>query len=526
MRKLPFSIFLNCVKISLIAIFLGVAMEFAVVALQVLSGRAIGELINGITNNEIFFTSSLWILLALLLMSVIVEPFLFFAYANAINSASFAFHRFVVKNFLDKQYNAAQDIGSAIGVSRWENDVLEYNGALTGAITKLLLVAVSIMFIVLFAFNNVSYALVCVIISLISGTISIFFKKVEERLYVNNRDYEEEKRKNLFTIINNYVFLSMHSILDNLLDSTKSKMNEQYKKVTLPNIRTKTLKNNVEFFSNTIGYLIIVFYGISTKANIGSITFYLMLVTPLRTIVSAIVAMTGNFMRFKLLYKRIEVFFTEKENTSNNHLPDSISEISAERLSYEIKGKPILRDITFSIKMPGAVLISGKNGTGKSTLAKLIVALYQSDSIKVNGQRYVEINYDSIRSKISYSEQKPFFFQSSIRETLKAVNPNVTDDKIREYMDLLCLKKDLDYKLHDGGENLSGGERQKLSLIRALVKGDDVLLLDEPTNHLDNDSMYGFKQIIANHKQIILISHDRRILDIRDFNIIKLSRDL
>lgn len=156
------------------------------------------------------------------------------------------------------------------------------------------------------------------------------------------------------------------------------------------------------------------------------------------------------------------------------------------------------------------------HGSGKSTLIKILSGLYRSfnGKLNVNGVDVSEVNIHSLRQRISYIEQDPHFFKGTIRENLLLADSSKSDESLRSMLKLVNLDKSLDDIIELNSSNLSGGEKQKLSIARGLLKDSDVLIFDEPTNNLDKET----KEIVRNliktlDKSIIFISHDKDLLN-------------
>jgi ATP-binding cassette subfamily B protein len=137
----------------------------------------------------------------------------------------------------------------------------------------------------------------------------------------------------------------------------------------------------------------------------------------------------------------------------------------------------------------------GPSGAGKTTLVKLLVGLYQPHAghIFYNGTREDEIEIDGLRERIGFVTQDAQLFSGSIRENLLFVNPNATDaecmDVLRQAsVESLLARADqgLDTVIGEGGVKVSGGEKQRLSIARALLRRPQLLVFDEATSSLDS----------------------------------------
>ncbi|RIM76471.1 ATP-binding cassette domain-containing protein, partial [Staphylococcus xylosus] len=164
--------------------------------------------------------------------------------------------------------------------------------------------------------------------------------------------------------------------------------------------------------------------------------------------------------------------------------------------------------------------IIGESGSGKSTIAKLIDNFHieYDGEIKIDDVITKNISRDSLRSMITFVTQQNFIFGATIRDNLKiGLEREVTDEEIMEVCKIVCaynfinkLPQKLDTQLHNSGTNLSGGQLQRISLARAILKNSDILLLDEATSSLDTLTE---KEVLKNIEKyvknttIILITH-------------------
>jgi ABC-type bacteriocin/lantibiotic exporter with double-glycine peptidase domain len=164
--------------------------------------------------------------------------------------------------------------------------------------------------------------------------------------------------------------------------------------------------------------------------------------------------------------------------------------------------------------------IVGESGSGKSTLAKLIDNFdteYDGD-IKIDNISIKNFSKTSLRSLITFVTQEKFIFGATIRENLTiGLNKDVTDEEIYEACRISCAcdfisrqPQKLDTQLQNGGSNLSGGQLQRISLARAILRDSEILILDEATNSLDaateNEILNNIEKHLIN-KTIILITH-------------------
>ena len=154
-----------------------------------------------------------------------------------------------------------------------------------------------------------------------------------------------------------------------------------------------------------------------------------------------------------------------------------------------------LDGISFHVNVGETVAFVGPSGSGKTTLVKLLVALYrpQEGDIRYDGVSFNAIEVDRLRERIGLVSQDTQLFSGSIRENLLFVNPAATDDECMEVLDkaacqslLARADKGLDTVIGEGGVKVSGGEKQRLSIARALLRRPRLLVFDEATSSLDS----------------------------------------
>jgi len=189
---------------------------------------------------------------------------------------------------------------------------------------------------------------------------------------------------------------------------------------------------------------------------------------------------------------------------------------------------PALREVSFTIRTGERVGILGRVGSGKTTLEKLILGLYQptGGAVLVDGIDLRQLDPAELRRNIGYVPQDVTLFYGSLRDNIVIGMPEAGDDKVLRAARIAGIADFVDAHPHgygmlvgERGESLSGGQRQGVAIARALVADPPILLLDEPSASMDHASEEALKQQLRAHgagKTLIVITHRTSLLDLVD----------
>jgi ATP-binding cassette subfamily B protein len=202
---------------------------------------------------------------------------------------------------------------------------------------------------------------------------------------------------------------------------------------------------------------------------------------------------------------------------------DELMTLNFEKVSFQHQSSSVLAldEITFGAARGDTVAFVGPSGAGKSTLVKLLVGLYppKSGEILYNGIPSDRVDLDLLREKIGFVTQDTQLFSGSIRENLLFVNPSATDEECMQVLHQAATQsllsradRGLDTLIGEGGVKVSGGEKQRLSIARALLRQPQLLVFDEATSSLDSlteeEISRTIREVAANQEAItILIAH-------------------
>ena len=188
------------------------------------------------------------------------------------------------------------------------------------------------------------------------------------------------------------------------------------------------------------------------------------------------------------------------------------------KFSYE-KGTEVLHGVNFTVKAGESVALTGESGAGKSTIANLLMRFYEPDSgaIYIDGKNIKDIHQNSLRDIIAYVPQDVYLFNKTIKENISLACPDASDEEIKQAAKVAMadgfikrLEQGYDTNVGERGVQLSGGEKQRIAIARAVLKNSPILLMDEAVSNLDSESEALFRQALNNirkNKTIITIAH-------------------
>lgn len=219
---------------------------------------------------------------------------------------------------------------------------------------------------------------------------------------------------------------------------------------------------------------------------------------------------------------RIEEVFREAElaNKGTEKLPEAgENEIEFDNVSFAYDKKEVLHDISFSLKKNEMLALVGPSGGGKSTIANLVARFWdvKSGSVKIRGTDIRDIPLSELMDNISMVFQRVYLFQDTIYNNIIMGKPDATEEEViaaakkaRCYDFVMALPDGFQTVVGEGGASLSGGEKQRISIARCILKDAPIVILDEATASVDADNESYIQQAISelcNGKTLIVIAH-------------------
>lgn len=289
-------------------------------------------------------------------------------------------------------------------------------------------------------------------------------------------------------------------------------------KVLVMQLNSISVMDLVAYGGAALGIIISLYSYQAGAIDLGQAFMMIMLSAeffiPLRLLGSFFhIAMNGNAASEKI-FRLLDV---EIKDDKNLEIED-INEIEISNLSFGYDEKIVLKDICLKIDQPGVYGVVGSSGSGKSTIAKLLMGYYDNYQGKLtyNGKQVNKINHHSLMKEITMVEHDPYIFAGTLRSNLLDGNCNSDDAMMIDVLKKVNLWNyfdgiaGLDSVIEERGNNLSGGQKQRLSIARALLHDTKVYIFDEATSNIDIESEEIIMKVIdqmQKDKIVILISH-------------------
>ena len=345
-----------------------------------------------------------------------------------------------------------------------------------------------------------------------------------------------------FASFNAYFLDSIKGIKDIVLNNAeKDREAEVDRRSDILLAETKKMKRGITKSSAATELLVTVFIALALAVGILLVHFELLdlgrMIVGVTAIfgsfgpVLAVSALPGNLTQTFASGDRVLNLLEEKPAVTpvQHGKTFEYEELAVDGLSFSYEqNAPVLKDVCMHAERGEIVGIVGESGCGKSTFLKLLLRFWEKDkgTIAYNGTDVDEIDSDNLLDNVTMVSQTTYLFDESIEENLRIAKPDATQEELEAVCKMASVH-DFIMTLPDGyktqvgamGDNLSAGEKQRIGLARAFLKGSQLILLDEPTSNVDSINEGMILKSLAEQKSkksIILVSHRESTMAIAD----------
>ena len=275
------------------------------------------------------------------------------------------------------------------------------------------------------------------------------------------------------------------------------------------------------------GLLVTVIVGsvLLSKAQISPDIFVISVVMSIffNTTLTKLMSMHHSLMTFNASKGRINSIFSEKASSDNGNMDSETiknGDIKIKNLSYSYEEKEALKNISLEIKKYSTTALIGSSGSGKTTLANVLLGFAQpyKGSVTINGVEVKNMKELDLTSLVSIVHQDVFLFNTTIRDNIAMGKKNATEQEIDDVIEkarlsslIHSLPEGKDTVVGEGGAKLSGGEKQRISIARVMLKNAPVIILDEATSAIDPNNEFLIHEAIKElkkNKTLITIAHN------------------
>jgi ABC-type bacteriocin/lantibiotic exporter with double-glycine peptidase domain len=449
------------------------------------------------------------------------------------------FSRYIHSNYIDFYKSS-----TSIYFTRLTSDINNITSGFSNILQLILEVFTTLSIVIFFLVTQFWVTISVFIFFILIGilyfrVISKKFKKIsEEKVF-----FEQEKYRIIDEGLKGYVEITIFGIQRSFI----ALLNKWTSKLAKSTARQYYINNLPRVIIENLFLAILVFYIVFREMNLiqgnslatGSIVLMgLLRLTPSVYRITILLGSSANpYESLRLIIIELQKHFTPQATISEKSTYSQVTRldhIDLDNISFSYVNasgeiKKVLQDFSFRIDAPGMYGIMGKSGSGKSTLLELLLGFRKSDpaggEIYINNIPMQEIKLSDWHSKISYIPQHSTFFEATILENICVDLDGSRNDIDLERVDSIIKLVKLDdlinqfelklhHKLDQNARNISGGQRQRLALARALYKSPELLILDESTNALDKEtemSIFEDLKKISETVLIIFVAHNKRM---------------
>ena len=299
------------------------------------------------------------------------------------------------------------------------------------------------------------------------------------------------------------------------------------------------ISDGLVFLQYAITVAFCIFLAEKGSISSGDIVACLMYISSIVYPIRGLGRIIGDFGKSIIASKRIdEILDMDVEYVNNGDLKPEIKgniEFKDVRFKFDDSEEELLKGISFSINSGETVAIVGKTGSGKSTIASLLVRMqeYTGGSIKLDGVELKDIDKHYLRDNVGIVLQEPFLYAKSVYENIKIADKNLNEESVfnaaktaRIHDDILSFDKGYETLVGEKGVTLSGGQKQRVAIARMLVLNKPVLIFDDSLSAVDTKTDLMIRNALKNENDLytsIIITH--RITTAKEANKIIVIED-
>lgn len=514
-------IYKDCRRAMLKSLVISLCGDLFIYLVTILTAKILGNFTDAVFELDIAYArENIMRLLVCISLTVFILPLLGLICNIYMLKGALLHDRIISSRFLDKEYKKAMELNEGEVQYRLENDPNNFRIYWMDVATNIIVTPISAGVLLHNTLSiNIWFGISAVCISLLKLFIPAFIRRVESKFDRENREYLTGVRAYETEIVRQPHIIRLFTLKDALCSRLDEKFKSYYHRTMKKSIAYKEVSGSISNLANISTSLAIFIVGAVMVANksispgsVAEMFGYLAIFDNLLKNISSVIK---GIPVMKNISDRLMTIYMDREAYGGITVQDGLFPIIVDNLSYSYdeKGK-IIDGLSFNVQKGDKIAICGSNGSGKSTLLNILSGLMKDydGNIIVSGSELKELNLDAWRSCFVYAMQDVYLFPGTVYDNIRLGNINATEDRIKIVMDDLGILYLKDMVLDASGCNLSGGEKQRISIARALIRDTPIILLDEPNNNLDADGLNWMCKFIEMwDKTIIYVSHNKRL---------------
>lgn len=428
--------------------------------------------------------------------------------------------RMVLGRFLDKSYPDVAKLDAGDIQQRLDSDPNDLRIYWLQIQINFCMILVTAAFLC-YAVRHIYWGFICCVISLmlVKICVPIALGKIRAKYDRETRDYQTKLRACEAEITEKPHIIRIFGLTEPLIGRMEQLFQTYFKNVFKKSAFCAAIADTAASYLDTFCILVILFVGAVMTAQgfvsagqIVAMTGYFGVLNKLVENASYIIS---HYPILDNLAERMEVLYSDAE-AKGESLAEPLTAFGLKDLSFTYSGHTVFEHLDLDVKNQEKIAVCGDNGSGKSTLAKLICGLYDNydGDFLINGQEAGKTDIRDKRKQFAYAGQDPYLFCGTVKDNIRLGNLHASEEALARVMDEMNIGELAQKTVSMGQNDLSGGEKQKISIARALLKDAPVLVLDEPEGSLDAESIDKLVDFIKTAKKtVILITHDKRFLN-------------
>lgn len=441
----------------------------------------------------------------------------------------------VHKKIINRLYNYNDEIinipkGKIISTTNMDSiNIAEIPDYIFNSLYNLILIIFMLFF---FIKTNLILGIILFIVVTIYLFLANKFTKMEAYYVKEQRGYQDKLTNLLGQMLNGIREIktfNMKSGLNNKYDSLRRGWAKKYMLKRKYVIAHEVYLNYITYVSRIILYITLGYLLFNDKITIGIIILLISYFNNIFSYAQVLVSNVSTLRNYNVSLERILNLISGADyqivygNVNNDYID---GKVEFKNVSFSYKNVPTIKNISFTALKNEITVITGKTGSGKTTIFNILLRLYKQDkgTVLIDDIKIEDYTKEVYYNNVSIVNQESFLFNMSIKDNLSLVNKDVKKQievckRIGIHDFISSLPKGYNTILSENANNLSGGQKRLLSLAKTLLTSSEILLFDEVTSSLDSKTTNHITKVIKDLKKdhtIIIITHKKEMMKLAD----------